>query len=224
MGILSFVPSWDTIKGIGGSKTVSVAGLFPFVGYLLVANENVIGWITLVVDGEPASEAARQLTLLRMREIYFALVWLSAGVILLKLFCPREVSLFTSGYEYHRSELMIAEPLRLKDFQRNLDAPKWVRWFWPSSLKEAVDGASAVKLDDVIIKDGLFPDLGEAVKSREDWMSASGREISLCLNATYQAANYNWPLVRIAATIAFAVGYLKLSYPAYKVLVALLAN
>jgi len=202
---------------------VALAGLFPFMGYLLVANEGAVAWISLVVDGPPGSDAARALAISRIREIYFALVWLSGGVILLKLFCPKEIALFSSEYEHNRNEILIAEPLRLKEFQDGLNASTWVTAFWSDALHKATKAAKEVRLDDIKI-DSPFPDLGEPTKSREDWLSSSGREISLCLNAKYQVANCSWPIIRLISFVAFCVGYIKLAYPAYKVLLGLLAT
>ena len=224
MRLFEWVPSWEITKLIGGSRTVALAGLFPFVGYLVVANEGLLEWFYLVVDNFSNAEQQRARSMERVREIYFALVWLSVGVILYKLSCPKEISSFQSRYEFFDQEVKISEPLRLKAYQKSVSEPSIQKVFWGKELKAAVSEMKKIKLDDLVASSGSFPDIEGKAKSKSTWLNESGMEISLCLNTYYDIQNYSRGVLRIVTLVAFGVGYVKLSLPAYNVLMMLVSN
>ena len=160
----------------------------------------------------------------RMEEIYFALVWLSAGVILYKLFCPKEIAVFNNQYEFSSRELTVAEPVRLMHYQSNLPSSGLVIAFQSSALQTSVAEAKKVDLNQLVSDAGFFPDIGGQPKSKPSWLADSGREIALCLNTHYDTQNHSRPLLRAATLASFAVGYVNLSQPAYDVLRQLLVN
>lgn len=215
-----WLPSWEIIKKIGGSRTVALAGLFPFVGYLVVANDQFLEWTTLIIDAAGEQSSARR----RMEEIYFALVWLSAGVILYKIFCPKEVATFGSQYDFSARELEVAEPVRLMHYQKNLASGRLVNAFQPNSLRESILEVGKVNLNQLVSDAGFFPDIQGQPKSKPSWLADSGREIALCLNTHYDSQNYSRPILRAFTLTSFAVGYVKLSMPAYDVLILLLVS
>lgn len=218
-----WIPPWSVVKKIGGSKTVALAGLFPFVGYLVVANSQFVEWFSLVFDRDPGSSAETSNAVLRIQEIYFALVWLSSGVILYRVLCPKEISQFKDLYEFSRNELEVAEPIRLRAYQSTLPSSKWLSLFQPPNLRHAISETNKVVLNEVVAQNGFFPDIGDDKKTKPVWLAGAGREIALCLNTHYDTQNYSRPILRAVTMIAFGLGYVKLSLPAYKVLVHLLA-
>lgn len=222
--VLPLVPSWQIIKIIGGSRVVALAALFPFVGYLVIANDSLLDLYSLVVDSLTSPEQQQTVHLSRVKEIYFALVWLSAGVISYKLFCPEEISSFPDRYVFVRHEIEIAEPLRLKFYQKAIPKSKFVRVFWSADMRQTASDAEKIKLDDTISSSGFFPDFEGKPKSKPTWLAESGMEIALCLNTHFDIKNKSKGALRFGTLIAFGTGYFKLSLPAYKVLIMLLVS
>lgn len=226
MVVFAHTPNWDTIKLIGGSKTVALAGFFPFVGYLVLMNENFSSYLVLVTDPIVGDGRALDIEFDRLRQIYFAMIWLSVGVLLYRLFCPFEIKVFRDRYEFFSKELAIANPYRLISFQDRLLLSPWNAAFTPDDLKVEVEKSKELKLDQISIRALSYPilDNDEGSKSLDTYKSDSGIQVSQLLNTHYDFRNNTLGLIRGVTFCSFFVGYLKLSWPALEVLVILLLN
>ncbi len=226
MSFFAKTPSWDTIKLIGGSKTVALAGFFPFVGYLVLMNENVASYLGLVTDPIIGDSRSFDINFDRLRQIYFAMIWLSIGVLLYRLFCPFEIKAFRDRYEFFAKELEIANPYRLISFQGRLLVSRWNGKFIPEDLKSEIEKSKELKLDQISIKSLSYPilDEDEGNKSLDAYKSDSGIQVSQLLNTHYDFRNNTLGLIRGVTFVSFSIGYFKLSWPALEVLVILLLN
>lgn len=220
-----FVPTWRTLKTIGGSRTVALAGFFPFVGYLILANQDLSQLLTLVTDhvhGTVNVEATTD----RLRQMYFGMLSLSVGVLLYRVFCPLEISQFGDRYDYIEKELPIATPIRVDAIQRamqNLDF--WQTLLLDSALAKDIEEASKLKIESAEIADLTFPvhEQGKGQKSPKAFQADSGLPILQLLNTNFDMQNSSMGAVRIIASIAFVYGYAKLAWPSLVVAVKLIS-
>jgi ABC-type multidrug transport system fused ATPase/permease subunit len=108
-------PTWETLKLIGKSKVVGLTSLIPFVGYLLLFNENIISYISLSREfAGAASEVSA--TISRLYYLYFGLTFLGISSILYLFFCPKEIKENISEYEYSNKEVNVMTHARLGSF------------------------------------------------------------------------------------------------------------
>lgn len=110
-------PTWETLKIIGKSKIVGLTSLIPFIGYLLLFNENIISYISL--STELAGDASKlSATVSRLYYLYFGLTFLGISSILYTFFCPKEIKENVSEYEYSNKEVNVMTHARLGTFNK----------------------------------------------------------------------------------------------------------
>jgi hypothetical protein len=216
-----WLPTWETIKRIGGSRIVATASLFPFVGYLVVANEQAASLFTLIVDGING-EALSDINLIiyRLREVYLGLVLLSAGVILYKLFCPPQIKNFETRFEFYRMEHMITNPVRIGSQAEGLSGIDAAKWFLPASVFEAISDAQATQdINNIQLKSITIPEVNSKTKTINSWRDDDGISISKIINAHYDQKNYSMWFVRLLCSFLFFSGYFVLGRQSILVLI-----
>lgn len=79
--------TWESLGKIYRSKAVNLTICIPFIGYLLLLNDQAaaLTLFTAVIDETPAA------SLVRLYQIYFGLVFLGLASILYMIFCPRVI-------------------------------------------------------------------------------------------------------------------------------------
>jgi len=206
---------WRTLKTIGGSRTVALAGFFPFVGYLVLANQDFSQFLTLITDSGDATASAMAATD-RLRQMYFGMLSLSVGVLLYKTFCPLEISQFGDRYDYIEKELPIATPIRVVAIQRGMQNLDWWHTFLiEAALEKEIGEASKLKIGNAEIRDLTFPihEEGNGQKSPKAFQADSGVPILQLLNTHFDLQNSSSGIARAICTVAFAYGYAKLAWP-----------
>jgi hypothetical protein len=223
MCVLSRVPSWRTIKTIGGSRSVAIAGFFPFLGYIILLNRELFDAFRLITDVDSQHDLISADTFDRVRQIYFGLVWLSAGVILYRLLCPEEIKSFDSRYDFISREVSVTSPSRLRGIQQQLRCQSWESYFIPPNVEADVFEAEKAALDRTLVEALSFPDM-DAKKSFETWLSDSRFEVYQLLNAYYDRRNFALGPIRTVAFVCYSVGYAMLAWPSLKTLAILLVT
>lgn len=92
---LSETIRWSLIANFGQSPAVRLTILVPFIGYLIIFNENLQSYIGLVFDkieyvSIPQSSSGVHATL-RFYNLYFGLLFLGIGSFLYTIFAPRQI-------------------------------------------------------------------------------------------------------------------------------------
>jgi hypothetical protein len=213
--MISLLPNWQVIKTIGGSRAVALAGFFPFVGYLIVANSDFAELIVLITD-RVGNEVDFDLVYSRLEDIYLGMLSLAVGVILYKIFCPKSIAVFQDRYDFLEKELSIATPLRVSTIQSEMSNQWcWETTFYDKKLKNEIQKTKDVKLDDTKISDLSHPGHvdGRGIKSLKAYQSDAGIELVQLLSAYYDMQDTSKGPIRLIAILAFGYGYLKMAWP-----------
>ena len=205
---------------------MALAGFFPFVGYLVLANQDFSNFLTLVTDhsnGSPSADDSAD----RLTQIYFGMLSLSIGVLLYRVFCPLEVSQFGDRYDYIDREFPISTPTRAKAIQREMkNISLWYSMLFEAELLREISEASKLEIESAEIKDITYPpdQEGKGQKSPISFQADSGLRILQLLNANFDMHNSSMGAVRLIASIAFAYGYAKLAWPSLVVASKLISD
>ncbi|MER8752427.1 hypothetical protein NKH57_24730 [Mesorhizobium sp. M1050] len=92
---LSETIRWSFIANFGQSPAVRLTILIPFIGYLIIFNQNLQSYVGLVFDrieyvSIPQSSSGEHATL-RFYNLYFGLLFLGIGSFLYTIFAPRQI-------------------------------------------------------------------------------------------------------------------------------------
>jgi hypothetical protein len=102
------IPSWATLRSIGNSRVVKLSSLFPFVGYMILFNDDITKLLELsrsYLHAPQTSTWMSTLVGLRLYFIYFGLFSLGAGSIVYQWKCPYAVKKFADGADYVSQEI-----------------------------------------------------------------------------------------------------------------------
>ncbi|HEV7267250.1 MAG TPA: hypothetical protein VGN83_20395 [Falsiroseomonas sp.] len=99
---------WSALRSLGQSRLLALTVLAPFLGTLILFNEQMIDWLLLspTLAGcwgtvtEEARAASRAITLSRLEITYFGLVFLGSGSFLFNVFCPIEIKRHSTVSEF----------------------------------------------------------------------------------------------------------------------------
>jgi hypothetical protein len=105
-----FPPKWDSLRGLGQSRIVSLTVLAPFIGYLIIFNQYVARYLELSIAAIGIFENAEDVVagnLSRLRQLYVGLVAIGIASILFKTFCPFPINKHKDEYDFINSELNV---------------------------------------------------------------------------------------------------------------------
>lgn len=211
---------WEFAKTISGSRVVTLAAFFPFIGYLALLNTEIVGHLSLYLD---ANDELYSSTLDRIEEIYFALFLISFGVIIFHIWCPHEIKQFRNRYEMVDSEMQVASPIRLEAIRSDLLMQ--VNRFWvPEQLRAEILSLGKDALEDKTSSDGDVFGYASGNPSRQDYLSTVGNSAVTLLNVFYDFKRQSRPIARFVSLAFVLVGYIKLSVPSAKVFWALVTT
>lgn len=110
---LQRLSAWTALRSIGNSTTAKLTIIIPFVGYLIIFNENLSKYMQLSSElfghhvGDPATVPWRLLA------VYFGLSLIAIASLLFATFCPQEIK----KYGYTEVYIAATEPF-ISDFGR----------------------------------------------------------------------------------------------------------
>jgi len=111
------IPAWDVLRIIGKSKIVSLTILVPFIGYLILFNNELVAWFSLskeLVYFPSSQDPISPDTVSRLHFLYFGLTFLGLSSIGFSVLCPKEVKEHQTVYDYINSEMAIGTDRRFK--------------------------------------------------------------------------------------------------------------
>lgn len=194
---------------------MALAGFFPFVGYLFLANQDLVHFLTLVTDG-PTDGSIAGVASDRLKQIYFGMLSLSIGVLVYKVSCPLEIAQFGDRYDYIERELPIATPIRVLAIQREMDNLNWWhRLLIDGTVIKEIKQATQLEIGSTEIRDMSYPahELGPGEKSPKAFQADAGLPILQLLNTHFDMQNSSSGIARIICSLAFGYGYAKLAWP-----------
>jgi len=113
MKYLGWVPSWSSLRSLGRSRIVSLTAIAPFLGSLILFNEQVVELVRLGAGALqlPAGDADH-FTLTRLKLTYLGLVALGIGSFSFLLVCPTEIKHYENLPQYIERELPLISNAR----------------------------------------------------------------------------------------------------------------
>ena len=101
---------WSSLRALGQSKVVALTILIPFIGWLIIFNQQVLQWLNVmpVIVGSNAladksTPSAESLS--RLYWTYFGLLLLGLASFLFQILCPTEVRKYADSNDYVEKEL-----------------------------------------------------------------------------------------------------------------------
>jgi hypothetical protein len=205
--------NWDQLRGIGEIKVVRLTILAPFIGYLILFNEQLIHFLNISNELLPAeyfryfwqdtSKTSEELASSRLFLIYFGLFFLGLGSILYGIACPHLLKRYGSSSEYLRDELTFQTKFQV---QRALDELKELK-SKPTHLNGLVS---------------QFEQHFEKIKSNDNGeFSSEFQELSKDLMIEHwKTQNVSHRLARHSTFIAYFFGFLIIAIPSIETLLA----
>ena len=135
-------PAWSSLRTLGQSRLLSLTVLFPFVGWLILFNQQVVSILTLIPElfGSSTQETtALGGTLVRLYFTYFGLSFLGIGSFIFIVLCPQEIKKDSSVNVFIGSESPVTTAARSK-LLISYVAEDYMR-----SAHETARGAEAIK-------------------------------------------------------------------------------
>jgi hypothetical protein len=87
--------TWTQLRTIGHLPLMKATIFVPLIGYLIIFNETIAGYLRLVWEKDPTPPVPTNLLL-----VYFGLVCLSVGSVLYAVFCDRRIDQYGSAEAY----------------------------------------------------------------------------------------------------------------------------
>lgn len=213
------VPTWDALRVIGKSRIVELTVLVPFIGYLLLFNNEMISYFELSSDiissGQKIDEISKD-TISRLYFLYFGLTVLGFSSMAFSIKCPAIIKNHANEYEFLATELSIITYAKfatlLKPFEEKLkNSPEDYKKLegFVSAYRSAYTDAEKITLatDRQIIES----------KAKELEKEAHLNVLSFMWNYHIRSMR----TLRAALSVGYGVGFLLLLYPSLQVFVTI---
>lgn len=202
------IPAWESLRRIGQSKAMSLTILVPFLGYMILFNEQLVHFFQLSVQLVPESvDVGRvsQATKIRLYYFYFGLTFLGIGSLLYQLFCPSLIKEHGSDRQFVRDEVQLMTVRRARNVIRYLSS-----WRNSSHLKylHEVEG----RIEEVANMSGSL----EEAKAME-------RPATDLMLMQWQSENWQALIARVGVFIFYVAGFAVLSIPSVQMFIKVLA-
>jgi hypothetical protein len=188
-------PSWDKLRSIGNSRAVKLTSLIPLIGYLILFNEHVVSLLHL--DKSLLGGIAENFLTSRLRLLYFGLFTTGVGALLYMVFCPMKIKQYADAVEFAQRELHFLPLPYFYSLVRDL-----------SHLRNP--DYAGIDIDQYT----------DHLATHENG-SLDAIKIQI-LTEWYWSRSLQYPVIRWAAFIFFAVGFFLLFYPSVEALVRIL--
>jgi hypothetical protein len=101
------VMRWVTLRSFGNSRAVQLSAIFPFVGYLILFNDDISRYLSMqALDKPEAYGLIDRLWTAKLYFIYFGLMFLGIGSFIYQWSCPFIIKKHPDSIDYikHDSE------------------------------------------------------------------------------------------------------------------------
>lgn len=109
------IPNWNALRVLGKSKVVSLTILMPFIGYLILFNQELSNYLELskeILNITSESGQDKGLAISRLYYLYFGFMLIGFGSILFSICCPQYIKENNTEYEFVDRELSLASVSR----------------------------------------------------------------------------------------------------------------
>ncbi|TCV84027.1 MULTISPECIES: hypothetical protein [Methylomonas] len=201
------IPAWESLRRIGQSKAMSLTILVPFLGYMILFNEQLVHFFQLSVQLVPESvDVGRvsQATKIRLYYFYFGLTFLGIGSLLYQLFCPSLIKEHGSDRQFVRDEVQLMTVRRARNIIRYLCSRDNIHL---QSLGEIES-----RIEEVAKMGGKL----EEAKAME-------RPATDLMLMQWQSENWQALIARMGVFIFYIAGFAVLSIPSVQMFIKVLA-
>ena len=94
---------WGVLRSIGNSATVKLTILIPVIGYLILFNDTLVGYLNLARNLFDATAVPGSVSW-RLLFLYFGLSLTAVASIIYAMFCPNVIKRFGSSAEFIAEE------------------------------------------------------------------------------------------------------------------------
>lgn len=209
------VPKWDTLRIIGKSRLISLTILVPFIGYLILFNNELVSYFELSKEVMNLPETDKSIsggTITRLYYLYYGLTIIGISSIAFSFLCPNIVKNYRTEYEFSESEIkimtgirfgMLVSPFRQileKESQEYKDLEGYV-----SAYNGSWDTAEKIRSE--------FGHESVVIKNKEIEASSFLNVLSFIWGYYIDSKLY----VRALITLGYSVGFLLVLYPSLQV-------
>ncbi|MCK1328637.1 hypothetical protein IVB57_09570 [Bradyrhizobium sp. CW9] len=178
---------WSALNAVSKSPSARMTILIPLIGYLIIFNDKVAEYLRLNPQLQSLEHASNSLSP-RLMVVYIGLCAMAVGVALYKIFCPGEVSYYTTSSAYVRGD-----GPGIKDF---------VFEEIENKLRASVLNAAYHKLRDRYERNTY------AITDEQKAEINNG-----ILHLYFRLLNYSWPPIRYLVALFYLVGFVCLLFP-----------
>lgn len=209
-------PHWVEIKRIGNSRFGKITMLVPFIGYMILFNEDMNKYLELsskFVDGESAKDSNR------LFYFYFGLSFIGMASIFFQLFCPRRIRLYRDALESAEYGMVLVSGRRIlrviqvinSNHKKMKEAKDWIPPQTEDFINRLIKSYKKENLADIDIN-GTSAEFQS--KEKLDLKYEKQREFQK------QAMHVSWALLdivdrkkRLLILSLYGIGFLLLSIP-----------
>ncbi|WP_438461983.1 hypothetical protein [Marinomonas sp. PE14-40] len=212
----NLIPKWDTLRIIGKSKVANLTILMPFIGYLILFNQELVNYLELskaVLNIADDNVEVSNTSISRLYYLYFGLTFVGASSILFSLVCPSIIKANSTEYEFSDHELKVMTHERLFMLIRSFEY-KLVR---ESDLIKSLEKSYSNFIDARNIAAIEATKTGVDVDEREkDIELVESKNI---LRKAWRYHRYSSPTWRFIISIGYLVGFALVLIPSAQVFI-----
>lgn len=202
---------WSRLRGVGNSNAVKLTILIPVLGYFILFNENIVGYLDLSKEifglrGRAPGITSTSPVPTRLLLLYFGLCFVAVGSMSYELFCPLEIKKYRSPAEYIGDSSDSISVLEITQIERRIKN-SIERSIKNSNVKVTLSHAESLRVRWEKDHDGkIIEDVGTYRKRNGEFEAA-------LLDIYYEVANRRHPIARAVSAAFFGIGFVALAIP-----------
>jgi hypothetical protein len=218
--MIRLFPDWNRLSLIGTSKVISLTIFVPFIGYLILFNNELVNYFVLsseLVGTPDTTSGLGNETILRLYFLYYGLIFLGLSSIIFSFLCPDVIKDHKTEFGYINDELKISTTERVapiaREVKENLspksDGVKYLDSF-TSSFNNAHDIA--------------FKQFNTGLAKNIDFQGVMNEQKSIEAKAYTNILKLNWDYhntskiaSRVLLSILYTVGFILVLIPSANV-------
>ncbi|WP_217513126.1 hypothetical protein [Vibrio metschnikovii] len=209
------IPKWCALRLVGSSKVVKLTVFMPFVGYLILFNNEIISYLELSKSALGIdSSGIEDVSFERLYQLYFGLMIVGVASLLFSLFCPQIVKANADEYSYYEKELfsMTANRIRAISDMLRKSIPEEEMSILESSIRRYNDALSHAKQQ--VPKGNISFDQIYLVAEKN-----KNEALSDILKVEWFCRINSTPKLRLLISGLYGIGFVILIYPSVNIFV-----
>ncbi|KAB7694293.1 hypothetical protein GBN33_16645 [Plesiomonas shigelloides] len=211
--MISIVPKWCNLRLVGNSKVVKLTIFMPFIGYLILFNNEIVNYFALSNNALGLDPSITEsMSFSRLYQLYFGLMLVGVASALFSIFCPPIVKANDDEYSYYEKELFSMTTKRIAQIADSL--ADLVTEDKKSELKSLIDSYNSAFSDAHRQKYSGNVVEGDVYSVAEKYKKETAANI---LNMEWSFRIESMPKMRTAIAMFYGTGFLILLYPSANV-------